>query len=81
MGAVSRATLRLVGSHAGLSIRRGRTVADGAGGSGDMRAVHGSAVLYPADGNARAAWSQRWWIVRGHSMTPPRWDRLSSWTI
>ena len=52
MGAISRANLRLSGSHAGVSI--------GEDGPSQMaledlalfRAVHGSTVLYPADGNA-----------------------------
>lgn len=54
MAAVSRADLRLVGSHAGVSI--------GEDGPSQMaledlalfRAVHGSTVLYPADANATA---------------------------
>ncbi len=52
MGAISRADLRISGSHAGVSI--------GEDGPSQMaledlalfRAVHGSTVLYPADGNA-----------------------------
>src|SRR5260370_42632902 len=55
MGAISRADLRLVGSHAGVEI--------GADGPSQMaledlammRAVHGSTVLYPADGTSTAA--------------------------
>jgi transketolase len=55
MGAVSRANLRLVGSHAGVEI--------GADGPSQMaledlammRAVQGSTVLYPADGTCTAA--------------------------
>ena len=55
MGAISRANLRLVGSHAGVEI--------GADGPSQMaledlammRAVHGSTVLYPADGTSTAA--------------------------
>jgi transketolase len=55
MGAVSRAGLRLAGSHAGVEI--------GADGPSQMaledlammRAVHGSTVLYPADGTSTAA--------------------------
>ncbi|MCL4543243.1 MAG: transketolase [Chloroflexi bacterium] len=54
MAAISRANLRLSGSHAGVSI--------GADGPSQMaledlammRAVHGSAVLYPSDGNQAA---------------------------
>jgi transketolase len=55
MGAVSGVALRLVGSHAGIEI--------GADGPSQMaledlammRAVHGSTVLYPADGTSTAA--------------------------
>ena len=55
MGAISGADLRLVGSHAGVEI--------GADGPSQMaledlamlRAVHGSTVLYPADGTSTAA--------------------------
>jgi transketolase len=55
MGAISAANLRLVGSHAGVEI--------GADGPSQMaledlammRAVHGSTVLYPADGTSTVA--------------------------
>ena len=55
MGAISGANLRLAGSHAGVEI--------GADGPSQMaledlammRAVHGSTVLYPADGTSTAA--------------------------
>ncbi len=55
MAAVSKASIRLSGSHAGVEI--------GADGPSQMaledlammRAVHGSAVLYPADGTSAAA--------------------------
>jgi transketolase len=55
MGAISTANLRLVGSHAGVEI--------GADGPSQMaledlammRAVHGSTVLYPADGTSTVA--------------------------
>jgi transketolase len=55
MGAISLANLRLAGSHAGVEI--------GADGPSQMaledlammRAVHGSTVLYPADGTSTAA--------------------------
>jgi len=55
MGSISGADLRLVGSHAGVEI--------GADGPSQMaledlamlRAVHGSTVLYPADGTSTAA--------------------------
>jgi transketolase len=52
MGAIGRANLRLCGSHAGVSIGEDgpsqMALEDLAG----MRALHGSTVLYPADGNA-----------------------------
>jgi transketolase len=55
MGAISRANVRLVGSHAGVEI--------GADGPSQMaledlamfRAVHGSTVLYPCDGTSAAS--------------------------
>ena len=55
MGAISRANLRIVGSHAGIEI--------GADGPSQMaledlammRAVHGSTVLYPSDATSTAA--------------------------
>ncbi len=52
MGAIGRADLRLCGSHAGVSIGEDgpsqMALEDLAG----MRAINGSTVLYPADGNA-----------------------------
>jgi transketolase len=64
MGAISRANLRLAGSHAGVEI--------GADGPSQMaledlammRAVHGSTVLYPADGTSTAA------LVEAMAATP-----------
>jgi transketolase len=64
MGAISLANLRLVGSHAGVEI--------GADGPSQMaledlammRAVHGSTVLYPADGTSTAA------LVEAMAATP-----------
>ena len=55
MGAISGVDLRLAGSHAGVEIG-----ADGPSQMGPedlamMRAVHGSTVLYPADGTSTAA--------------------------
>ena len=54
MAAISRANLRLSGSHAGVSIGEDgpsqMTLEDLA----MMRAVHGSTVLYPCDGNSTA---------------------------
>ena len=64
MGAISAANLRLAGSHAGVEI--------GADGPSQMaledlammRAVHGSTVLYPADGTSTAA------LVQAMATTP-----------
>lgn len=54
MAAVSRADLRLCGSHAGVSIGEDGPSQMGLEDLAMMRAVHGSTVLYPADGNAAA---------------------------
>jgi transketolase len=55
MAAVSRANLRLSGSHAGVSIGEDGPSQMALEDLAMMRAVHGSTVLYPADGNAAAA--------------------------
>jgi transketolase len=55
MAAVSRADLRLCGSHAGVSIGEDGPSQMALEDLAMMRAVHGSTVLYPADGNATAA--------------------------
>ncbi|HEX8100557.1 MAG TPA: transketolase [Actinomycetota bacterium] len=52
MGAVSRANLALCGSHAGVSIGEDGPSQMGLEDLAMMRAVQGSTVLYPADGNA-----------------------------
>ncbi|HEX9718032.1 MAG TPA: transketolase [Actinomycetota bacterium] len=54
MAAVSRADLRLSGSHAGVSIGEDGPSQMALEDLAMMRAVHGSTVLYPADGNAAA---------------------------
>jgi transketolase len=54
MAAVSRADLRLCGSHAGVSIGEDGPSQMALEDLAMMRAVHGSTVLYPADGNAAA---------------------------
>jgi transketolase len=54
MAAVSRASLRLNGSHAGVSIGEDGPSQMALEDLAMMRAVHGSAVLYPADGNSTA---------------------------
>jgi transketolase len=54
MAAVSRATLRLCGSHAGVSIGEDGPSQMALEDLAMMRAVHGSTVLYPADGTSAA---------------------------
>jgi transketolase len=52
MAAVGRANLRLCGSHAGVSIGEDGPSQMALEDLAAMRALHGSTVLYPADGNA-----------------------------
>jgi transketolase len=52
MGAIGRADLRLCGSHAGVSIGEDGPSQMALEDLATMRAVNGSTVLYPADGNA-----------------------------
>jgi transketolase len=54
MGAVSRATLKLCGSHAGVSIGEDGPSQMGLEDLAAFRAVNGSTVLYPCDGNQAA---------------------------
>jgi transketolase len=54
MAAISRANLRLNGSHAGVSIGEDGPSQMALEDFAMMRAVQGSTVLYPADGNATA---------------------------
>lgn len=54
MAAVSRADLRLCGSHAGVSIGEDGPSQMALEDMAIMRAVHGSAVLHPSDGNQAA---------------------------
>jgi transketolase len=54
MAAISRANLRLCGSHAGVSIGEDGPSQMALEDLAMMRAVHASTVLYPADGNATA---------------------------
>jgi transketolase len=54
MAAIGRANLRLAGSHAGVSIGEDGPSQMALEDLAMMRAVHGSTVLYPADGNATA---------------------------
>lgn len=54
MAAVSRANLRIVGSHAGVSIGEDGPSQMGMEDLAAFRAVHGSTVLYPCDANQTA---------------------------
>jgi transketolase len=55
MAAISRAELRLVGSHAGVAIGQDGPSQMGLEDLAMMRAVHGSTVLYPCDANQTVA--------------------------
>ncbi|HEU4540265.1 MAG TPA: transketolase [Jiangellaceae bacterium] len=55
MAAISRANLRLVGSHAGVAIGQDGPSQMGLEDIAAMRAVYGSTVLYPCDANQTAA--------------------------
>jgi transketolase len=54
MAAIGRANLRLSGSHAGVSIGEDGPSQMALEDIAALRAIHGSTVLYPADGNATA---------------------------
>ncbi len=51
MAAISRATLKLCGSHAGVSIGEDGPSQMALEDLAEFRAIHGSTVLYPCDGN------------------------------
>jgi transketolase len=55
MAAISRATLKLCGSHAGVSIGEDGPSQMALEDLAEFRAVHGSTVLYPSDGNQTVA--------------------------
>lgn len=55
MGSISRADLRLCGSHAGISIGEDGPSQMALEDLASLRAVHGSTVLYPSDPNQTAA--------------------------
>jgi transketolase len=67
MAAVSRASLRLCGSHAGVSIGEDGPSQMALEDLAMMRAVHGSTVLYPADGNSAAHLTARMADLHGVS--------------
>lgn len=54
MGAISRANIKLCGSHAGVSIGKDGPSQMGLEDLAAFRAVHGSVVLYPCDANQTA---------------------------
>jgi transketolase len=55
MGAISRANLRLAGSHAGVSIGEDGPSQMALEDMASIRAIHGSTVLHPSDANQTAA--------------------------
>lgn len=55
MAAISRATIRLAGSHAGVSIGQDGPSQMGLEDMAALRAIYGSTVLYPCDANQTAA--------------------------
>ena len=54
MAAISRATLKICGSHAGVSIGEDGPSQMALEDIAEFRAIHGSTVLYPCDGNQTA---------------------------
>jgi transketolase len=54
MGAISRANIKLSGSHAGVSIGEDGPSQMALEDLAEFRAIHGSTVLYPCDGNQTA---------------------------
>jgi transketolase len=54
MGAISQANIRLCGSHAGVSIGEDGPSQMALEDIASIRAIHGSTVLYPSDGNQTA---------------------------
>ena len=79
MAAISRASIRLCGSHAGVSIGEDGPSQMALEDLAMMRAVHGSTVLYPCDANQTAQLSPRW-PTAGHLLPahPAREDRRCS---
>ncbi len=67
MAAISRADVRLVGSHAGVSIGADGPSQMGLEDLAAFRAVHGSTVLYPCDANQTAALTAAMADVKGVS--------------
>lgn len=67
VAAISRADIRLIGSHAGVSIGEDGPSQMALEDLALMRAVHGSTVLYPADGHSTAALVEAMADLRGVS--------------
>ncbi|HEX4818048.1 MAG TPA: transketolase [Nonomuraea sp.] len=67
MAGVSRASIRLVGSHAGVAIGEDGPSQMGLEDLAMLRAVHGSTVLYPCDANQTAALTAEMADVEGVS--------------
>jgi transketolase len=65
MAAISEADLRLTGSHAGVEIGQDGPSQMALEDLAAMRAVHGSTVLYPSDGNSTARLTQAMADTRG----------------
>lgn len=65
MAAVSRASIRLCGSHAGVSIGEDGPSQMALEDLAMMRAVHGSTVLYPSDGNSTARLTDEMYAQNG----------------
>ena len=65
MAAISRATLSLCGSHAGVSIGEDGPSQMALEDLAEFRAMNGSTVLYPCDGNQTAKLVGRWPISTG----------------
>ena len=70
MGAISRADLRLCGSHAGVSIGEDGPSQMAVEDLAMFRALDGSTVLYPADGTSTVALVEADGAHRGHLLHP-----------
>jgi transketolase len=88
MGAISRADLRLIGSHAGVSIGEDGPSQMALEDLAMMRSVHGSTVLYPADGNSTTSLVEAMADLPGISYmrttreaTPVLYDKQESFPI
>ena len=69
MAAISRANIKLVGSHAGVSIGEDGPSQMALEDLAMMRAVHGSTVLYPCDGNQTAHLLSAMTDLAGHRLS------------